>query len=39
MYRHERLEELRVLCDPRVHAAIKAMGIELCSFNNRPNGY
>ena len=38
MYRHERLEELRVLCDPRVHTAIKAMGIELCSFNNLPNG-
>jgi predicted glycoside hydrolase/deacetylase ChbG (UPF0249 family) len=32
MYRHERLEELRILCDPRVRAAITAMGIELRSF-------
>jgi predicted glycoside hydrolase/deacetylase ChbG (UPF0249 family) len=39
MYRHERLEELRVLCDPRVHTAIKTMGIELRSFTNLPNGH
>jgi chitin disaccharide deacetylase len=39
MYRHERLEELRVLCDPRVRAAIKTMGIELRSFANLPNGH
>jgi chitin disaccharide deacetylase len=39
MYRHERLEELRVLCDPRVRAAIKAVGIELCSFANLPHGH
>jgi len=39
MYRHERVEELRVLCDARVHAAIKTMGIELCSFKNLPNGH
>lgn len=32
MYRSERSEEVRVLCDPRIHAAIVAMGIELCSF-------
>jgi chitin disaccharide deacetylase len=38
MYRHERVEELRVLCDARVHAAIKIMGIELRSFTNLPNG-
>jgi predicted glycoside hydrolase/deacetylase ChbG (UPF0249 family) len=37
MYRHERLEELSVLCDARVHAAIKTMGIELCSFANLPH--
>jgi chitin disaccharide deacetylase len=36
-YRRERLEELRVLCDPRVRAAIKSMGIELRSFKNLPN--
>jgi predicted glycoside hydrolase/deacetylase ChbG (UPF0249 family) len=39
MYRHERVEELRVLCDPRVHAAIRTMGIELRSFTNLPNGH
>lgn len=39
MYRRERLEELRVLCDPRVRAAIKTMGIELRSFKNLPNGH
>jgi chitin disaccharide deacetylase len=38
MYRQERLEELRVLCDPRVRAAIMAMGIELRSFANLPHG-
>jgi predicted glycoside hydrolase/deacetylase ChbG (UPF0249 family) len=39
MYRHERLEELRVLCDPRVRAVIKTMGIELRSFKTLPNGH
>jgi len=39
MYRHERAEELRVLCDARVPAAIKTMGIELCSFTNLPKGH
>jgi chitin disaccharide deacetylase len=38
MYRHERLEELRVLCDPRVRAAITTMGIEMRSFSNLSNG-
>jgi predicted glycoside hydrolase/deacetylase ChbG (UPF0249 family) len=38
MYRRERLQELRVLCDAQVKAAITAMGIELCSFTNRPHG-
>jgi chitin disaccharide deacetylase len=37
MYRQERLEELRVLCDPRVLAAIAAMRIELRSFTNLPH--
>jgi chitin disaccharide deacetylase len=36
MYRHERVQELRVLCDPRVRAAIKTMGIELRSFKTFP---
>ena len=35
----ERLEELKVLCDARVRAAITAMGIELCSFTSLPNGH
>jgi predicted glycoside hydrolase/deacetylase ChbG (UPF0249 family) len=39
MYRRERLEELRVLCDPRVRAAIQSMGIELRSFKNLSNGH
>jgi chitin disaccharide deacetylase len=39
MYRHERLEELRVLCDSRVHAAIKTMGIKLRSFSDLPPGH
>jgi predicted glycoside hydrolase/deacetylase ChbG (UPF0249 family) len=38
MYRRERLQELRVLCDAQVKAAITAMGIELCSFTSRPHG-
>jgi chitin disaccharide deacetylase len=38
MYRQERLEELRVLCDPRVRAAITAIGIELRSFTNFSHG-
>lgn len=32
IYRQERLEELKVLCDPRVRAAVMALGIELRSF-------
>jgi predicted glycoside hydrolase/deacetylase ChbG (UPF0249 family) len=32
MYVAEREQEVRVLCDPRVHAAIQAEGIELISF-------
>lgn len=34
MYRSERAQEVKVLCDPRVRAAIEAMGIELRSFRN-----
>jgi chitin disaccharide deacetylase len=37
MYCHERVDELRVLCDARVHTVIKTMGIELCSFTNLPH--
>jgi predicted glycoside hydrolase/deacetylase ChbG (UPF0249 family) len=33
-YQRERAEELRVLCDPRLRAAIKNLGIELCSFDD-----
>jgi len=32
MYRSERLQELAVLCDPRVKQAIASLDIELCSF-------
>ncbi|HSF31954.1 MAG TPA: ChbG/HpnK family deacetylase [Candidatus Tectomicrobia bacterium] len=38
MYRQERVEELGVLCDPRVRAAIQTMGIELRSFENLLRG-
>jgi chitin disaccharide deacetylase len=31
-YGKERKEELKVLCNPRVRAAIRSEGIELCSF-------
>jgi predicted glycoside hydrolase/deacetylase ChbG (UPF0249 family) len=34
MYRNERLEEVKALCDPRIRAAISALEIELCSFSN-----
>jgi chitin disaccharide deacetylase len=33
-YRSERAQELRVLCDPRVPAALAAEEIELCSFGS-----
>jgi len=38
MYSQERLEELKVLCDPRVREALLAKGIELRSFANLPHG-
>jgi predicted glycoside hydrolase/deacetylase ChbG (UPF0249 family) len=34
MYRSERLEEVKALCDPRVRAAISTLDIELCSFSS-----
>jgi chitin disaccharide deacetylase len=34
MYRGERSEEVKVLCDPRVRAAVAAEGIELRSFHD-----
>jgi chitin disaccharide deacetylase len=34
VYQRERLEELKVLCDPRVRAAINKFGIRLCSFDD-----
>jgi chitin disaccharide deacetylase len=39
MYRSERLEELRVLCDPQVRAALQTRGIELRSFKQLSNGH
>ena len=34
MYSSERVQEVQVLCDPRVRAAIDVGGIELCSFRS-----
>jgi chitin disaccharide deacetylase len=34
MYRKERSEEIKVLCDPRLQAAIRTLGIRLCSFDD-----
>jgi predicted glycoside hydrolase/deacetylase ChbG (UPF0249 family) len=39
MYLHERLEELRVLCDPRVRTTIRTLGIELRSFADLRGGH
>jgi predicted glycoside hydrolase/deacetylase ChbG (UPF0249 family) len=36
-YKEERTHELRVLCDPRVRAAISSLGINLCGFENWNN--
>jgi chitin disaccharide deacetylase len=38
MYCAEREQEVKVLCDPRIHAAVRATGIELRSFQNFPSG-
>jgi len=35
VYREERAEECRTLCDPRIREAIAAQGIVLCSFAGR----
>jgi predicted glycoside hydrolase/deacetylase ChbG (UPF0249 family) len=34
MYRNEREQEIRALCDPLVRDSIREMGIELCSFGD-----
>jgi predicted glycoside hydrolase/deacetylase ChbG (UPF0249 family) len=34
LYSQERLEELKILCDPRARAALTAAGIGLRSFAN-----
>ncbi|HEV8342542.1 MAG TPA: ChbG/HpnK family deacetylase [Candidatus Binatia bacterium] len=34
IYQMERAEELKVLCDPRLRAAISTLGIKLCSFED-----
>jgi predicted glycoside hydrolase/deacetylase ChbG (UPF0249 family) len=34
MYRQERQEELKVLCDPRIQGVIDSLGIKLCSFTD-----
>jgi predicted glycoside hydrolase/deacetylase ChbG (UPF0249 family) len=38
MYCAEREQEVKVLCDPRIRAAVRAVGIELRSFQNFPSG-
>jgi len=37
LYSQERLEELKVLCDPKLRTVIKTMGFELRSFANLPH--
>jgi chitin disaccharide deacetylase len=32
VYRDERLQELKVLCDPVICAAVERLGVKLCSF-------
>jgi predicted glycoside hydrolase/deacetylase ChbG (UPF0249 family) len=34
MYLEERMQELRVLCDPRVRETLASLGIKLCSFRD-----
>jgi predicted glycoside hydrolase/deacetylase ChbG (UPF0249 family) len=36
MYVHERVEEVRTLCDPRIRTALAVEGINLCSFRTYP---
>jgi predicted glycoside hydrolase/deacetylase ChbG (UPF0249 family) len=35
LYSHERILELKALCDPRVREAVVALGIELSTFDRR----
>lgn len=37
MYAAERMQELQVLCDPRIRRAIETAGIVLCSFEGLPD--
>ena len=37
VYQKERREELKALCDPRVRAVIRNLGIKLCSFDDWEN--
>ncbi len=34
VYLTEREEEMKVLCDPRIHSALIELGIQLCSFHD-----
>jgi len=34
VYLREREEEMKVLCDPRIHSALIELGIQLCSFHD-----
>ena len=36
MYKSEREQEIKVLCDARIRETVDAMGIELCSFADLP---
>lgn len=36
VYRHERMQEVTVLCDPQVRAALDSNGVVLCSFADLP---
>jgi predicted glycoside hydrolase/deacetylase ChbG (UPF0249 family) len=36
VYRDERAQEMRILCDPQVRAALHELGLELCAFNSIP---
>jgi chitin disaccharide deacetylase len=36
VYRSERMQEVKVLCDPQVRAALQSNAVQLCSFHNLP---
>jgi hypothetical protein len=38
MYRVERDWEVKTLCDPAIQAAIRSLGIRLCSFSDEAVG-